>query len=61
MLMTGTQTAMSLEWIIRYLLDFARAMPGCCEFHHAAEAGFSGEEVDQAKKRKIDQDQSSDI
>ena len=60
-LMTGTQTTMSLGWIIRYLFDFARAMPGRCEFHHAAEARFSGEEVDQAKKRKIDQDQGSDI
>ena len=59
--MAGTQTAMSLGWIIRYLLDFARAMPDCCEFHHAVEAGFSEEEVDQAKKRKIDQDQSSDV
>ena len=59
--MTGTQTAMSLEWIIRYLLDFARSTPDRCGFHHAVEASSSEEEEGQAKKRKIDQDQSSDI
>ena len=58
-LATGTQTAMSLGWIIRYLFDFARAMPARCEFHHAAEASSSEEEEEQAKKRKIDQEQSS--
>ena len=61
MLMTGAQAAMSLGRIVRYLLDFARAMPDRREFHHAAEASFSEEEVDQAKERKIDQDQSADI
>ena len=60
MLITGTQTAMSLGRIIRYLFDFARALPDRCEFHHAAESSSSEEDEDQAKKRKIDQDQSSD-
>ena len=59
-LMTGTQTAMSFGRILRYLFDSARAMPDRCEFHHAVEASSSEEEEDQAKNRKIDQDQSSD-
>ena len=57
-LMTGTQTTMSLGWIIRYLFDFARALPEHCELHHAAEESSTEEDEaeEEAKKRKIDQD-----
>ena len=58
-LLTGTQTAMSLGWAMRYLYDFARAMPDRCDFHHAVESSSSGEEHEDPKKRKIQQEQSS--
>ena len=58
-LMTGTQTTMSLGWIIRYLFDFARAFPGRCEFHRTA-GSSSSEEEEPPKKRKISQGKSSD-
>ena len=57
-LTTGAQTTMSLGWIIRYLFDFFRALPEQCEFHHIAEDSSSEEELGEAKKRKIEQDQS---
>ena len=59
-LMTGAQTTMSLGWIIRYLFDFYRALLEQCEFHHIAEGSSSEEELGEAKKRKIDQDQAQD-
>ena len=59
-LMTGAQTAMSLGWVMRYLYDFARALPDRCEFHHAVEPSSSGEEPEDPKKRKIEQEESSD-
>ena len=55
--MPGTQTTMSLGWIIRHLFDFARALPERCEFHHAVEGSSSEEEMEDAKKRKVDQNQ----
>ena len=58
-LMTGTQTTMSLGWIIRYLFDFARALPGRCEFRRTA-CLSSSEEEEQFKKREISQGKSSD-
>ena len=56
--MTGTQTTMILGRIIRYLFDFARALPERCELHHAAEESSAeeGEAGEEAKKRTIDQD-----
>ena len=49
---------MSLGRIIRRLFDFARALPGRCELHHAAGESSTeeGEAEEEAKKRKIDQD-----
>ena len=47
---------MGLGWIIRYLFDFARALPERCKFHRDVEGSSSDEEVEEAKKRKIDQD-----
>ena len=52
--MTGTQTTMSLGWIIRYLFDFALALPKSSE--HFYGAGISSSDSDEpAKKRKITQ------
>ena len=59
-LMTGAQTTMSLGWIIRYLFDLYRALPEQCEFHHIAEDSSSEEELGEAKKRKIEQDQAQE-
>ena len=63
MLMTGTQTTMSSGWIIRYLFDFARALPERCEIHHAAEESSAEEDEagEEAKKREIDQDPPQDL
>ena len=49
---------MILGRIIRYLFDFARALPERCELQHAAEESSTeeGEAGEEAKKRKIDQD-----
>ena len=54
--MTGTQAATSSGWIIRYLFDFARAFLERCEFHHEVERSSSGEEEEEAEKRKIDRE-----
>ena len=56
-LTTGAQTTVSLGWIFRYLFDFARALPERCKLHHAVEESSSKEEMEDAKKRKIDQNQ----
>ena len=58
-LMTGTQTTISLGWVIRYLFDFARALPYRCEFHRALGSSSSDEE-ELSKKRKISKEKSSD-
>ena len=51
-LMTGAQTTLSLGWVIRYLFDFARALPNRCEFHRMS-VSSSAEEEEPSKKRKI--------
>ena len=58
-LMAGAQTTISLGWVIRYLFDFARALPGRCEFHRTLGSSSSGEE-ELSKKREISQAKSSD-
>ena len=60
MLMAGTQTAMSLGWIIRYLFDFAKALPSRCDLYQPMVTSSSELEEEQIKKRKIDQPSSSD-
>ena len=52
--MTGTQTTMSLGWIIRYLFDFALALPKSSEFFLGG-ANSSSDSDEPAKKRKITQ------
>ena len=59
MLMTGTQTTISLGWVIRYLFDFARALPDRCEFHRTLGSSSSDEE-ELSKKREISKEKSSD-
>ena len=51
-LLTGTQTTMSLGWVTRYLFDFQRALPDRCEFHRTL-AATSSEEEELSKKRKL--------
>ena len=51
-LMTGAQTTISLGWVTRYLFDFARALPGRCEFHRTL-AASSTEDEELSKKRKL--------
>ena len=51
-LMTGAQTTISLGWVIRYLFDFARALPDRCEFHRTP-ASSSSEDEELPKKRKL--------
>ena len=51
-LMTGAQTTISLGWVIRYLFDFARALPDRCEFHRTL-ASSSSEDEELSKKRKL--------
>ena len=51
-LLTGTQTTMSLGWVARYLFDFQRALPDRCEFHRTL-AATSSEEEELSKKRKL--------
>ena len=50
--MAGAQTTISLGWVIRYLFDFARALPGRCEFHRSLGTS-SSEEEELSKKRKL--------
>ena len=58
--MTGTQTTMSLGWIIRYLFDFALALPKSPEPFYGA--GISSSDSDEpAKKRKINQGSPSEL
>ena len=59
MLMTGTQTTISLGWVVRYLFDFTRALPDRCEFHRML-GSSSSEEEELSKKRKISKKNSSD-
>ena len=59
-LSTGTQTAMSLGCVIRYLLSSCRALPERCEFHHNASESSSKEELGEAKKRRVEKEQSQE-
>ena len=52
--MTGTQTTMSLGWIIRYLFDFALALPRNSEYF-SRPITSSSDSDEPAKKRKINQ------
>ena len=52
--MNGTQTTMSLGWIIRYLFDFALALPKSSEYLRGAGLGSSDTD-EPAKKRKLSQ------
>ena len=58
-LLTGTQTTMSLGWMSRYLFDFQRALPSRCEFHRTL-ASTSSEEEELSKKRKLSKGASFD-
>ena len=51
-LLVGTQTTMSLGWVLRYLYDFQRALPDRCEDHRTL-AATSSEEEELSKKRKL--------
>ena len=59
-LLTGTQAAMNLGWVIRYLLSFCRALPERCEIHHNAPGSSSGEEMGEAKRRNLEDEQSEE-
>ena len=55
-LMTGTQTTMSLGWILRYLFDFRQSLPERCKFHHNVAESSSGEELGEPKKRNAEKE-----
>ena len=59
-LLAGAQTTASLGWIIDYLFSFCSALPGRCEFHREVAASSSGEEMGEAKKRKLEESQSEE-
>ena len=59
-LFTGTQTAMSLGWIIRYLFSFCRDLPERCELHHNVTESSSEEELGDAKKRGVEKEQAQE-
>ena len=52
-LLTGTQTTMSLGRIISSLSDFCRRLRGRCEFHHNAAESSSEAELGGAKNAKL--------
>ena len=57
-LFSGAQAAISLGWVINFFFSFCRALPERCEIHHNALGSSSEEELGQAKKRKLEGEQS---
>ena len=58
--LTGTQTAMILGWIVRYLPSFCRDLPERREIHHNASESSSEGELGDAKKRRVEKEQAQE-
>ena len=57
-LLAGTQTAMSLGWVINFPPSFCQSLPERREFHCNMPESSSEEELGEAKKRKLEDEQS---